>query len=396
MSIAVLRSRLTDEDVRKLVKGETDQARAMAAHKICRRIGLSKLGAEERGAADEILGYMARDAAVMVRRALSVTLKNSPHLSHDIAVKLAHDIDAIAQPILEESPVLTDDDLIAIVRAGLPAKQTAIARRAAISTDVVSEIVQHGVEEAVATLAANDGAAFDETAYLNALDRFADAPRVAEAFLDRTMMPPMVAEKLIAHLSDLALQKLVKKHALPPQLAVELAESTRERATIDILDQAGCQQDMRRFVQQLILNGRLTPSLVLRGLCLGHMPFFEHAMAELAGVPHQKAWLLVHDAGPLGLRAVFERTGLPGRLYGAVRAAVDVYHEIELDGGPADRERFTERMIERVLTRHQGMSRDEIDYLLEKLDALQSVDEVDADPFAAPAEAKRAEVVKVG
>jgi uncharacterized protein (DUF2336 family) len=132
---------------------------------------------------------------------------------------------------------------------------------------------------------------------------------------------------------------------------------------------------MRRFVQQLQLNGRLTPSLMVRGLCLGHMGFFEHAMAELAGVPHGKAWVLIHDAGPLGLRAVFERTGAPARLFAPIRAAIDVYHKLELDGRPGDRERFSRTMVERLLSRSTGLSRDETDYLLEKLDAMAAADE---------------------
>jgi uncharacterized protein (DUF2336 family) len=132
---------------------------------------------------------------------------------------------------------------------------------------------------------------------------------------------------------------------------------------------------MRRFVQQLQLNGRLTPSLMVRGLCLGHMSFFEHAMAELAGVPHGKAWVLIHDAGPLGLRAVFERTGAPVRLYAPIRAALDLYHKLEFDGLPGDRDRFSRTMIERLLSRSIGLSRDETDYLLEKLDAIAIAEE---------------------
>jgi uncharacterized protein (DUF2336 family) len=127
---------------------------------------------------------------------------------------------------------------------------------------------------------------------------------------------------------------------------------------------------MRRFVQQLQLNGRLTPSLIVRGLCLGHMSFFEHAISELAGVPHAKAWVLVHDAGPLGLQAMFNRTGAPARLLGPIRTAIDTYHKLELDGSPGDRERFSRTMVERLLSRATGLSREETEYLLEKLDAM--------------------------
>jgi uncharacterized protein (DUF2336 family) len=100
------------------------------------------------------------------------------------------------------------------------------------------------------------------------------------------------------------------------------------------------------------------------------MSFFECAVAELAGVPHHRTWLMIHDAGQLGLRAIYERAGLPARLYPAFRVAVDTYHTMEFDGGPRDRERFQERMLQRFLTQTQTTQRDDVDYMLDKLDRL--------------------------
>ena len=80
------------------------------------------------------------------------------------------------------------------------------------------------------------------------------------------------------------------------------------------------------------------------------MTFFEWGVAELAGVPHHRTWLMIHDAGPLGLRAIYERAGLPARLFPAFRAAVDTFHALEFDGGARDLERFQQRMLQRFLT----------------------------------------------
>jgi uncharacterized protein (DUF2336 family) len=98
------------------------------------------------------------------------------------------------------------------------------------------------------------------------------------------------------------------------------------------------------------------------------MTFFEWAVAELAGVPHHRTWLMIHDAGPLGLKAIYERAGLPARLFPAFRAAVDTFHSMEFDGGAKDRERFQERMLQRFLTQPQVASSQDLDYLVDKLD----------------------------
>ena len=79
---------------------------------------------------------------------------------------------------------------------------------------------------------------------------------------------------------------------------------------------------------------------------------------------------MIHDAGPLGLKAIYDRAGLPARLYGAFRAGVDTYHSMEFDGGTRDRERFQERMLQRFLTQPVVPGRDDVDYLLDKMDKL--------------------------
>src|SRR5580658_8154050 len=106
ISMTVTRAALTDEDIRLLVKGQSADDRAIAAHKICRHIdsGGGNLTPEEREQAYEILRIMAADAAELVRRALAVTLKSSPVVPHDVALRLARDVDSIALPILNFSP----------------------------------------------------------------------------------------------------------------------------------------------------------------------------------------------------------------------------------------------------------------------------------------------------
>lgn len=129
-------------------------------------------------------------------------------------------------------------------------------------------------------------------------------------------------------------------------------------------------------MQQLRLNSRLTPSLILRALFRGHVAFVEHAFAELSGLPHAKAWLLVHDAGPLGLRAIYDRTGMPPRLYPAIRAGLDVYHSTEMPHDGESREHFRRVLAERAITRFQGIPEEDLDYMLRRFAE-------DAQPLAA-------------
>jgi uncharacterized protein (DUF2336 family) len=376
--MATTRAALTEEDIRTLLKGATADVRAAAAQKLCEAIDRAPLGEEDRAVAAEILRVMAADAAEQVRRALAVTLKASPLLPRDVALRLARDVESICLPVLAFSPALTDDDLADIVRLGGPIRQLAVARRATLSRPVTEALARHGSEKPVAAACTNDQADFGEAALQRIVDRFQESERVLTAVAYRSTLPLSVSERLLALVGEEVRAHLVAKHQIDPELAIELAFGAVERATVDLVEQAGRTADMKGFVAHLHATGKLTASLLLRALAQGHMTFFEWGVAELAGVPHHRTWLMIHDAGPLGLKAIYERAGLPARLFGVFRAAVDTYHSMEFDGGARDRERFQQTMLERFLTAAQPAAREDVDYLMQRMDDLAEVLRTDA------------------
>lgn len=367
--MATTRAALTDADIRTLVRGQTEDERAGAAHKICRRIDQG-LEAEDRAAAEDILRMMAEDAAELVRRALAVTLRNSPNLPRDVALKLAADVDAVATPIITGSPVFTDDDLIQIAQATSSVKQVALARRDALSEVVTGALIEKGCEEAVKIVVANDNATLSERSLRAAIDRFAKAEAITTAIAYRKVLPISISERLVDVVTDQVRQHLVDHHRLSPETALQIALGTQERATLDLVDQAGRAADLKVFCAHLHKQERLTPSLILRALAHGHVGFFEWALAERTGVPHHRVWLMVHDAGPLGLRAIYERAEMPQRLFPAFRAGIDTFHALQAEGSTMSVARLQERMLERFLTQSAGGGKDDTEYLLEKMDRL--------------------------
>ena len=81
--------RLSEMDIRRLVKGDSVDERAAAAHKLCRAVERASLTEEDREAAQGIIRVLASDTAELVRRALAVTLKTSDLLPRDVAMRLA-------------------------------------------------------------------------------------------------------------------------------------------------------------------------------------------------------------------------------------------------------------------------------------------------------------------
>jgi len=104
--MAVTRNALTDSDITILVAGRSPHERSLIAHRLCAQMDEQALTDEDRTRAQDILRIMAADATAMVRRSLATTLRSSPLVPHDVAMRLARDIDKIAFPILNASPPL--------------------------------------------------------------------------------------------------------------------------------------------------------------------------------------------------------------------------------------------------------------------------------------------------
>jgi uncharacterized protein (DUF2336 family) len=362
-----LPSSLSQLDIRRLFKGGDPDARALVAQSLCRAAERAVLTDADRAAAEEVIRILAADTAERVRRALALTLKASPLIPRDVALKLARDVESVALPVISGSPAFTDDDLIEIVKTGRGERQTAVASRTSLSPRVTGIVAVFGTEAAVAVACANDNAVFSEIGLQRALDRFPRSEAVTTAIAYRATLPVAVAERLVDLVGEAVRKHLLDRHALKLETALRLTAAARERVTVDLVDQAGASADLPGFAAHLHRSGRLNASLLLRALAHGQMSFFEHALAELAAVPHHRTWLMVHDGGSLGFRAVYDRAGLPSRLFAAFRAGLDAWRSLQAEGLDLDREAFQTRMLERFLTQNPFAPREDVAYLMEKL-----------------------------
>lgn len=361
---------LSKEDISLLVRHPDVSIRAMAAQRICRKVRDIKLSEVERVFAHKVLTLIADDVAAMVRRALAVTLKNSPQLPRDLAQKLADDIESIAVPVLAHSPVFTDQDLLEVLKSKAAAKIAAVARRPSVSDHVAKAIIRFGDSRAVAELAANDGAMISEDTANEILNIYKDNDLIKESFILRQDLPLRVTEKLITLVSEDAAYQIQKRHAVSTELAIDLATRARERATVDLVDHSWLTKDMAYFTARLQDEGRLTPSLILRAAGLGQMRFVEYGLARLSGVSPAKSALMVHDGGPFGLKALCQRAKLSDVYFRFIRAACAIFRDLENSGIDYDRDYFQTLMLERLLTVPLDLPEDEQTYFLERLDGL--------------------------
>ena len=363
---------LTRADVAKLMANPSGEMRAETTAKIAAQVSAEVLRPAERQIAEDIFRKLVKDVELRVREALAAHLKNSPDLAHDVAVALARDVDSVSLPMLKFSEVLTDEDLIAIVRDRVETKQVAVAQRSSVSTRVADVLIDIGNEKAVARLVGNEGARLTEQALGRVMTEYEQSEAVSDSLARRPNMPASISARLVEALSERLQEFMQQKHDVSPDVASNLILQARERATMSLVEYGSTDTELDNLIEQLIRKERLSASLLLRSLCVGDMNFFERGLARLAGLPLQNARILIHDQGQLGLESIYIKAELSKRLFPAFRAGIELAHETDYDGGLNDRARFIERMLERILTQFEDpqsrLTQEDIDYLMGKLE----------------------------
>ena len=120
-------SQLSASDVELLLGESSAEARASTVAKIAMDFEHGEMDDSARQIAEDIFRHLARDVEVQVRQALSENLKESRVVPHDVALILANDVIEVAEPLLRSSQVLTDEDLIEIVRTQQMTSLAAVA-----------------------------------------------------------------------------------------------------------------------------------------------------------------------------------------------------------------------------------------------------------------------------
>ncbi|WP_419905405.1 DUF2336 domain-containing protein [Kiloniella sp.] len=362
---------LTQKDVAKLLADSSPAVRAETTMKVASHFEAKDFTKEEKAVAEEIFRALVKDAEIVVREALSNSLKAADDLPKDIAMAMAEDVDSVSLPMLKFSDVFSDEDLIGILGQDCTAKQEAIALRANVSEAVSEAVIDTGNEHAVAKLVSNEGAEISENGYGRVMTEYKESEAVSGSLSRRPSLPASVSERLMNTLSDRLRHYIVSRHELDFDQASNLILQVRERATVSLLKEGSSQDELEKLVGQLHKGGKLTPSLVLRALCSGDMMFFECAMAELAGVKLKNAQVLIHDEGELGLKSIYNKAGMLMAYLPFVEAAINLHHEMEYSGEGNDREKFASHLLERLLTvfelPDQELAPAEMEYLVAKL-----------------------------
>jgi uncharacterized protein (DUF2336 family) len=252
MRRAVAANRNTPGDVNAILAGDSDaQIRAALARKISWR--LSADHDPDHASTLRVLERLARDPSALVRGVLSHEIRYLCGVPPAIARALAHDPDpAVAAPILECSPHLSEAELMAFVLD--PAARfarTAIACRRPIGRDLCDAIVFFLDAEALMALLANPEAKLRRTA-IEHIARNAERVLPCLEFLaERDDLSPRAVQRVARVADARVIERLLsKEHDAKTGAVLEAALRARRNEShcpVDTCDEAAiiCVQEAR-------------------------------------------------------------------------------------------------------------------------------------------------------
>jgi uncharacterized protein (DUF2336 family) len=343
-------------DVAQLAGSSAPQIRVETVGKVGEQIRLGGLSPEAQQIAVDILTRFAADAEIAVREAVAWQFRNNDRLPGDLALRLADDVARVAAPVLRHYAGFGDDVLLRVVAGGDQEKMQAVAERPTVSPVVSEAIAGSGNIRTVALLVANAGARISEPAFTRIVERFDDAPEVAEPMARRPNLPSSVAWRLIGRVSDAVARDMAARHRIPPAVLEQCVARGREAVMMQLIRPILADgPHLRGFLEQLRLERRLTAELLFRALCAGDLAVFITGMAVLCNVTREAAREMVFDRRPMGLEAAFRRAGLKAWLAPAFRVALDVARGWQRPLDDAGRRDFQIEVMARVFA-HCGDS----------------------------------------
>jgi len=330
--------------IRNAAPGE----RAEATSALARAYLYSDFSADDLAAAEGAMIMLLDDPSALVRRALAEVFAASQKAPRVVVHALAADQPEVALPVLERSPLLDEEDLIDLVATAAVPAQVAIASRAMLSRSLAAALAEVGSAEACLALLENPDVDIPPFSLDRIVERFGHHAPIRENMLLRADLPMATRQATLSKLSQTLAGFVAARQWLGPEHAEYAAREACEKATIALAAETPY-EELGELVQHLRKSGQLTAGLILRALLSGNVVLFEEALAELSGVPVERATGYIHDRNVSGLRALYAKAGLPAVAYPAFREAIVALREGALLGEHGDTARLKRGLVERVL-----------------------------------------------
>jgi uncharacterized protein (DUF2336 family) len=249
---------------------------------------------------DEVILRLARDLEFRARVELSERLADIGNAPLKVVRDLAFDKDIqVAGPVLERSPRLDEDDLVAIAHDRGQDHLFALSRRSTLSERVTDILVDRGDQRVVRSVADNEGARFSERGFSQLMTRAREDAALQGILKARRDIPQKQMDELVAIAREKVRETLRDEYAgaaadvfdkAVDEVASAAAGTLQPNLLVNDFDAATA------AVRQKSRSGGLVEDDVVDWIKDGKIEEALAAMAHLAGIPTEMVVRAYHAA----------------------------------------------------------------------------------------------------
>ena len=213
---------------------------------------------------DVILSKVTETVEIELRREIAEKLADVPSAPKNLIRQLAHDEIFVAEPILQRSQALTEDDLIRVIRQRGQEHMKAITARREVPVKVSSELVERGDKDVLVSLASNKGAKFDDQTMEKLVEHSRTVTELQAPMTGRYDLPAQLLTQMYFFVSS-ALKKEILRRSdmLDPALIDEAVDANRQRILQKAVSEAQTDvESARQFIRDRIAAGTMNEALL--------------------------------------------------------------------------------------------------------------------------------------
>lgn len=265
-----------------------------------------------RGLVIETLERLAKDTLPRVRAVLAEEIKSLDCVPKRVVKMLARDVEQVAAPILEYSPLLSDADLLEIITtAQARFALTAIARRRPLGASVSEAIAVALDVPAVAELLSNSQAQIRQRTLDKIVEHAAKVRAWHLPLVLRSDLSQRTIRRIAGFVSGALIERLSARHELDEKTRQVLNQHMRGR--IDDGDTDAAPEHPKVNVEALFRAGKLDDGFVEAAAEAGHRDQVAAALAFLARAPIDIVQRILQTATARPVTALAWRAGLSMR-----------------------------------------------------------------------------------
>jgi uncharacterized protein (DUF2336 family) len=320
---AVAAERLTGRDVAVLREDPSAANRALVARKFGAQYD-EMAETAPRDLVKALLTLLVGDVETQVRRSLAVAVAASDRLPAPIASRLARDRIEVAAPILEQSPLLDDNELIEIVRTNAMQYALAVAGRERVSERLADALVETGEQRVVARLVGNFGADLSARTLARVMEDWQGDKEVQQRLVRRPALPFELVEHMVGAIGDRIEWELVQTRRMDPEDARALMQAVRDRTAVCLTAKEHGDRKLEVHLRERLHAGTLGHDDVLNFLREGDVAAFEQALGLMAQLEPKTVRRFCYNGDRRYLAALCLKAGLPAPHYVAIRMALEL------------------------------------------------------------------------